>query len=229
MHFLIDNKKNLIFGWSAKCGCSHIKKIYWFFQNGQIDNPIHINVEEFKELPLNIEDYHIIIISRNPYKRIVSGFLDKYSPYGMFRHLWNDEKITFIDFVNELIIRNWEKIDVHHFIPQTEEKFNINILNKSKNLKIFDIENIDYNYIENLFDEKIPDELITYKGEHIRKIYDESFDKKVYNLELNEYFNFNIKLENFYNDEIKEKIYNFYKNDFLFFNKHNINYDLILN
>ena len=38
MRFLVDNIRKIIFGWSAKCGCSHIKYIFWFLQNNNIDN-----------------------------------------------------------------------------------------------------------------------------------------------------------------------------------------------
>ena len=33
MFFLVDTNKKIIFGWSAKCGCSHIKTIFWFLQS----------------------------------------------------------------------------------------------------------------------------------------------------------------------------------------------------
>ena len=36
MYFLIDNKNLIIFGWSAKCACTHIKSIYYFLQNDKI-------------------------------------------------------------------------------------------------------------------------------------------------------------------------------------------------
>ena len=40
MHFLVDTNKQIIFGWSAKCGCSHIKEIYWFLQTDNLNNLI---------------------------------------------------------------------------------------------------------------------------------------------------------------------------------------------
>ena len=55
MYYLVDNSLNIIFGWSYKCGCMHIKNIFF-------------NLQEFSEniyndLPENIEDYTIILIN----------------------------------------------------------------------------------------------------------------------------------------------------------------------
>ena len=77
MFFLVDDTNKILFGWSAKCGCTHIKHIYWFLQN------VHKSLEKphygtYNKLPENTEDYTIIIICRSPYKRLVSGFLEKY-------------------------------------------------------------------------------------------------------------------------------------------------------
>ena len=33
MLFFVDKKNLIIFGWSAKCGCTHIKFLYYFLQN----------------------------------------------------------------------------------------------------------------------------------------------------------------------------------------------------
>lgn len=43
MYFLVDFEKKIIFGWSAKSGCSHIKNIYLFLQGKNIKNNIHLN------------------------------------------------------------------------------------------------------------------------------------------------------------------------------------------
>ena len=51
MFFLVDNNRKVIFGWSAKCGCSHVKIIYWFLQTGKINNPIHTSIDYIDNLP----------------------------------------------------------------------------------------------------------------------------------------------------------------------------------
>jgi hypothetical protein len=222
MNFLVDNQNKIIFGWSAKCGCSHIKTIFGFLQNNNINNnTIHIN--DNHNLPDDITNYTTIIISRNPYKRIISGFLDKYKIGGGFRHLWKYDHITFSMFINELEKKEWKMIEYHHFTPQTTLYFDIKILN-SKCIKFYDIENIDYNYIENLYNKKIPETVLNKKQGHERKNYNTTIDTYVYNLNMDEYYNFNVNLKYFYNEELKNKIFKFYENDFYFFKENGIDY-----
>jgi len=223
MRFLVDNKNKIIFGWSAKCGCSHIKYIYYFLKNNKLHNKIHTE-KDTNNLPKNITKYTTIIICRNPYKRLVSGFLDKYKINGEFRYQWNHDIITFSMFINELIKNDWHMINEHHFTPQTTEYFDKKIL-KSKIIKCYDIENIDYTFIENLYNKKIPDEILYKKLGHERnKNYEKCIDKYIYNLYMNEYYDSNIDIKYFYNEELKKLVYEFYKNDFIFFNQKGINY-----
>ncbi len=226
MFFLIDHQLKIIFGWSAKSGCSHIKKIYWFLKEDDIDHKIHINIE-YSKLPDNIELYDIIIICRNPYKRLVSGFLDKYNKiYGECKNTWTYDILTFSMFVDELIKNDWNVVNKHHFTLQTSEEFNEDIIVKCKKLKIFDIENIDYKYIEELYNKKIPEQLLNFRGGHERRIKEIKFkDDKVYDLDMEIYFNYNVEFYKFYNKQIKNKVYYFYKNDFDFFNKFGFNYE----
>jgi len=224
MYFLVDTEKNVIFGWSAKCGCSHIKRIFKFLKYNEINTSM-IHDGTYNELPDNIENYTIVIIARNPYKRIISGFLDKYKKNGEFRYLWKSNNITFFMFLEKLIEKNWEIIDRHHFIPQTEEAFDYKIKN-AKCIKCYDISNIDYNFIENLYNIKILEIVLNKKEGHEREKYNETFDKPVYDLNIDDYCDFNIDINLFYNEEIKNKIYNFYKNDFDFFNELKINYTI---
>jgi hypothetical protein len=101
MLFFIDYENKIIFGWSAKCGCSHVKNIFFFLTTNNI--PEYIHNPENDSLPDDIENYTTIIIIRNPYKRLVSGFLDKYSEYGEFRKYWLLPTLVFSQFVDELI------------------------------------------------------------------------------------------------------------------------------
>ena len=228
MHYLVNDKNKIIFGWSEKCGCSHVKNLFYFFQTNNIQNDIHKG-KDCKSLPKNITDYNIILFIRNPYKRLVSGFLDKYKEGGQYRNRWNHSTITFSKFVDELIGDNWKIVERSHFIQQTRERFNINLITTSKCFKIYDIENIDYTYIEELYGTKIPQEVLNFKGGHIRKNYallEYDKDQYVYDLDLKIYFNYNVPLTKFYNEEIKFKVYNFFKNDFIFFKQYGFDYDI---
>jgi len=225
MYYLINYKNKIIFGWSAKCGCSHIKNLFYFFETGNLENPIH-TFKDIQKLPNDIENYTTIIFSRNPYKRIISGFLDKYSKSGPYRYKWKESFLSFSQFVDKLIIHDWESIEYHHFTPQTTEDFNNKIF-FSKQLKFYDICKIDYNYLENLFNIKIPEYIMNKKQGHERIFFvkkEEYYDKYVYDLNIDEYIDYNIDIKYFYNKEIKEKVFNFYINDFTFFKENGIDY-----
>jgi hypothetical protein len=230
MFFLVDNVRKIMFGWTGKCGCSHVKRLFWFLQNNKIDNPIHTS-DDIQELPDDIVKYTTIIIGRNPYKRIISGFLDKYrsavggEPQGEYRDLWTYDTITFSMFTDELLQNDWKMVNYHHFTPQLSDAFDEKIL-ESKCIKCYDIANIDYKYIEKLYNIKIP-EIILYKIEgHERGKYELDFDSPVYDLNIDEYYNYNVDIKHFFNEELKQKIFKFYEKDFLFFSEYEIDYNL---
>ena len=228
MRFLLDNENKILFGWSAKCGCSHIKRIFWFLYKGYgIDYTIHNihNKDEFNNLPNDIENWRTVIIGRNPYKRVISGFIDKYRINGQYRHLWKHNNISFVTFINELEKNDWIMIDEHHFIQQTGESFSMNILN-SKTFRYFDLENIDYTYIEQLYNKKIPKSILNIKEGHERKIKNIDMNNYIYDLNMDEYCTYNVDYKYFYNEELKQKIYNFYKSDFDFFQKIGFEYNI---
>jgi hypothetical protein len=225
MYFLLDTDKQIIFCWSAKCGCSHIKNVFWFLKTDKLDNPIHTQ-NDFNNLPSDIEKYTTIIFTRNPYKRIISGFLDKYSKHGEYRHLWKESFLSFSQFVDKLTQCDWKTIEFHHFTPQTTEAFDKKIL-LSKNIKFYDITNIDYKYIEKIYNKKIPDCVINKKYGHERILHIKKncyYDKYIYDLNIDDYIDYNIDIKYFYNKEIREKVFKFYINDFLFFKENGIDY-----
>ena len=222
MHFMVNNNNKIIFGWSAKCGCSHVKKIFYFLMNGKIDNKIHTRKDQ-NTLPANLKEYKIILFIRNPYKRIISGFLDKYKNNGEFRNLWVGIPLTFTNFVDKVFIKD-KMIQQHHFAPQTTESFNSRIENHS-GLILYDIENIDYSYIETLFKTKIPEELIKFRGGHENKSV-VVIDYQVEDMLMEKYCMYKPLTRCFYNDKIKEKVDKFYENDFKFFKKHGFEYNI---
>ncbi len=231
MHFLIDRKLKIIFGWSAKCGSSHVKKIFYFLQNNRTDNEVHLPYDYNIPLPRDISDYTTILFIRNPYKRLISGFLDKYNKTGQFRDMWNNwnsnnqnhKDIKFGVFVDELVNNNWKMIDKHHFIPQTKEIFDKQKILRSKKLVVYDIVDIDYDYIEKLYNKIIPQVLLNFRGGHQRKT-KTTMKTYVYDLDIVVYFDYTVPTEYFYNQDIKDKVYSYYINDFSFFNDHGYRY-----
>lgn len=229
MLFLIDNRNKVIFGWSAKCGCTHVKKLFYYLTEQDHGNEIKLHRDYNVRLPDdgNIADYVIFVFTRNPYQRLISGFLDKYNPYGgSLNQKWGGGKLTFSLFVEELLTRKWDKIDNHHFTPQTSEGFNLNQMRKTKELIVYDIKNIDYGRISQIYKKDIPQSIIEFRGEHSRKPTGENIKTNVYDMELKDIYKNKVDYKYFYNNEIQEQVYQFYKNDFdfcsLFFIKYNI-------
>lgn len=215
-----------MFGWSAKCGCATIKQMFYFLQNDKLDNPIHLP-EEYKIKSFNgEEDYLIVLFIRNPYKRIVSGYLDKYdgkNPIG--RSHWRyDKQLTFENFVNELYQNAFETIDTHHFMPQICYNWSEKIENH-KNMLIYDIENIDYEVLEKKFCKKIPDHFRTALHKN-RKEPKSNFDFPIYKATNNKFEGFKPDYKLFYNEDIKNKIKTFYREDFRFFKSKGFDYDV---
>jgi hypothetical protein len=211
----VNENKKIIFGWSPKCGCTHVKNMIYYLENKHLER-IHFGIHDTHELPDNISDYIFIIIIRNPFKRLISGFLEKYKLGRQFRHLWNIElPITFTNVIDKIIESNYSVIDYEHFSPQTSGWFNENV-KMHKQLIIYDIEHIDYEYIGSLYNKTIPPDVIQFRGNHINKNA-EPFNEFVYDLELDSYSDKKIATEYFYNDVLKDKLMQIYKNDFEFF------------
>ena len=224
MHFLVDTDKKIIFGWSPKCGCSHIKHIFWFLKTDNVDNLIHTS-KDINELPNDIENYITIIFIRNSYKRLISGFLDKYKKNGSYRHLWTNDFLSFSQFVDNLISYD-KQIEHNHFTPQTSAQFDKKIM-LSKIIKFYDIGKIDYEYIEQLYNKKIPKCILNKKEGHERFLcvnVECYYNNYVYDLHIDDYIDYNIDIKYFYNEDIREKVFNFYINDFTFFKENGFDY-----
>jgi len=222
MLFWVDSDLKIIVGWSAKCGCTHVMKIFWYLKTNNDDYKIH-TPEDNCPLPTDVENYTTILIIRNPYERLVSGFIDKYNQYGEYRHLWKHNNTTFSKFVNELLKNDWLMIDKHHFIQQTKENFNETKLSKSKVIQIFDINNINYAYIEQLYNKKIPEKLLKFRGGHERKSVIK-LEKYIYDIDMSLYYEYNVPVKYFYSNDIKEKVFSFYENDFIIFKQYGFDY-----
>ena len=210
-------------GWSAKCGCSHTKAIFKFLNTGKFTKNAHTK-DTYNNLPnIILSEYTCILVVRNPYKRLVSGFMDKYQPDGEFRARWPG-KLTFAVFAEALIKSDWDRVDRHHFTPQTSEAFDEKRLSSCKVRKVYDISDIDYKFLEKVFGKKIPDEVRSFRGSHIRKVKGVNFNGKVHNIPIGEYVDKDVKPRQFYNEKISKQIAKFYKNDFAFFESHGIHY-----
>ena len=231
MFFLVNKEHKIIFGWSAKCGCSHIKKLFQFLSN-ENGNNLHKFEYYFSKFPESMEEYVVFIIMRNPYERIVSGYLDKYSLEGHYYNIWKSNlPLTFRNFVNAVADNDFETIHRHHFIPQLNddwEKFKNKLLNEKqpKDIVVSDLKNINYNYIEKICNLKIPKEVLEFRGEHINTR-TEPIDYPVYDMIQGEFKGKKPSIRCFYDEEILSKVTKYYECDFEFAKDNNIDYKLI--
>lgn len=237
MYFFIDENNKIIIGWSPKCGSTHVKKLFCFLTGQDVYSVTHK-----KELPVNHSDYKIILIMRNPFERVVSAFRFLYKQGGYCRAsiiLSPDQKITFRDFVDELVSKGTHDPLKHTTILAEHSKFNIDkfhfdpqvsgLLPQIDVHKIYDILNIDYSYIETLYGKTIPQEIRNFKGPNVNltplqtkyglreklQLSGET-ETKVFDLEVDKTQTQNLSLTQFYNQDIANKVAEFYKIDLEF-------------
>ena len=224
MKYLICKNKNIIFGINPKCGCQHIHFIFNYLHNDN-DKPVfyHKTDEQLSNEYLN---YKLIIFVRNPYERIVSGFKEKYSNEWQKKNYLKKysipgiqyDKLTFRQFVNELYNNKFKYIDKHHFDYQNKSKYDFS---KHKDIVVYDIKNIDYNYLSELFNKNITNHIKQKKGNHTNTDKD-LFNEPVYDLENMVYREYNVSLKYYFDSDIKRKVDEIYHDDFVFLNKYNI-------
>ena len=223
MQFLINEEYNVIFGWSPKCGCSHIKRIFYYLKTDNINNVIH-TIHDKQSLPSNFLEYHLILFIRNPYERLISGFIDKYRVGHIYHSLWNTKMpLTFTNFTRKLVESDWKLVEKTHFTPQLDTRL-IYQLDEHTEKIIYDIKNIDYAYIEKLFDKKIPEELLDFRGFQHKSL--EPIDYPVYDLLIEKYYHFKPFTRCYYNNSIKSRIDKFFFNDFMSFKRYGFNYTI---
>lgn len=215
MRFIVNEDKKIIFGWSPKCGCTHVKNMVYFLENKYLDKT-HISEYDTYELPYDISSYIIIIIIRNPYKRIISGLFDKYKSDGVFRDKWTvSDQLCFSNFLNKLFEEKYDLVDYEHFSPQTSGWFEESIESHTKTI-IYDLENIDYEYLGSLYNKTIPIDVRLYRGTHFNKNI-QPFNEPAYDIEIDKVAGYKIAIDFFYNQELINKMLHIFKKDFEFF------------
>lgn len=222
--YIIDNKRKIIFVTTPKCGIQHINYLYAFLIDKQM------KFREVHNLPPNYKIFTIIFIIRNPYHRIISGFREKYSNQWQKEHFLSCysipnieyNKLTFSQFINELHINKLKHIDKHHFIPQTDEFDKIKDCEK---LIIYDLYNIDYEYISKLYGKHIPDEVKNRRGNHTNKNVWQ-LREYVYDKPNISYRYMKIDIKYFFNNDLHDKMYEFYMQDFEEFKKRGFDYKM---
>jgi hypothetical protein len=242
MYFIKDEKQKVAFGWSPKSGCTHIKSIYCHLKNIKVkglntdedpneDNEIYDSVHNIKGFRGHLDrsniDWTVLFFLRNPYERLVSGFMDKYGYKSQFRSMWKvDETLSFYNFTNKLFKKKWQFIERDHFEPQTAKFFSWNIVRQINKCLVFDIKKIDYLCIENLYGKKIPENIRNYKGGHVYTPVKKALDIDYIHSPLDLYNGCEIDYKNFYNTENIKKFKKFFNFDIIFSASKNIHFKI---
>ena len=256
MPTVLCRKNKICLAWNPKCGCTHIKQIFYMLRD-KLDEPISnskdTTIHQYEKVPYvwnYPEDnsiYTLILVMRNPYHRLVSGFLDKYHQKGQFRHKWpKDMVLSFSNFVDELLKKNSDLIDLFHFFPQVDSPLAFQFphfeTDSFKEVKIMDLNNIDYSYLEKKFEYNTVEEAKDFHGFHTFTRTQEKFGtgqknwtqilpeysfKNIMNVHIDEYYpkNYVLPYEKFYTPELEEKVRKFFKTDFQFALLHKIDYE----
>jgi hypothetical protein len=240
MYFLEDKKKKILFGTTAKAGCQHVRVLYSYFVLNKFD-VIYENIFNKDVTPINLPenytDYQIIIFFRNPYERIVSAFKEKYIKNKKNKYKFkniNYLDLTFSDFINDLLINHFKNIDIRHFNLQikNDNKSIDDKLIEHKNITFFDIKDIDYTFLEQMYKKQITSDVRNFKGGHTYELQlkksqiQNEFNDYVYDKPAKTYIEYKLLDCYFYNNEFKKKVQAFYKKDFQFAKHFGYNYEI---
>lgn len=244
--YFICPKRKVCFSVAEKCGTESIR--YLILKEQGEKNPSNIWHPDYIHKYISIyipQGYKHIAIVRNPYERLVSGFLDKcmtgnYYRLDMIKKAMrfhrkdrsnNKERLTFEEFVNYIVRVPGRRLDVH-FRHQT-------VILNLYNAKIFDIKSPKINeYLKelnfnNTFDNYRAKHMYTWEKVNIPnafKHYYHDFDiaenrPEDINGDGLGYQGAKVPLYfNFYNTDLQNKIYQYFINDFKILK---YNYELI--
>lgn len=240
MHCVYE--KNICFWWNPKCGCSFVKKLFLFLLKKEIIHQhaigglLHLNTQNSYQNFM--KNYTHIIFIRNPYHRVVSGFLQLYikriisGTRRLFTHGISNNNVhemTFEKVIN-IMLNNKNRGSSTWYINNHLQPQLSHYKKDIKFTKIFDLYNIDYDYLSNLFDKDISIQDINFLREtgpgHVNV--QKKYEHDVYNFTINEFKDIKIipKYKYFYNDDLKRKVRELFKRDFDFFESKGFKFDI---
>lgn len=222
-----SEKYNYLIKWNAKCGCTLFRRFFLELHKNDIkiiDKEWENGLQSFKLSNYNNPIIkHKILLTRNPYKRVVSMFTNKYLGRNTVDNLQKKFKInknTFYDFVLKLKEfkdnNNWPDI---HLTPQLFNYENNDIL-----IKLENFENIRQIYINMSFNDLLQsvNNFLSKDYGYINKT--DNRDNSNIFIGYKEYSDYYEgpwpDYKYFYDEDIKKLVYEIYKKDFI-----NLDYD----
>lgn len=222
-----SKKYNYIIYWSAKSGCTYFRQLFLELHKNELvgnsSNLWHALESDFPIPPTitNIDSIPKIVLCRNPYKRVVSMFCNKYCGgpgHATLSSKFTLQKITFRQFVLKLQeLKNQQKInstDIHI----AEQSNGINFTNcHIVRLETFD-ESICEIYKKIGLESLIPKiEMFISKNTFINKTKRVAEETNVSDKEYNINNTIFPGYKNFYDKQLLDLVYEIYKNDFINF------------
>ena len=230
MLYAYSNKYNYIIGWSAKCGCSLFRKLFFTLHEDELKQRpllLHHTLDIDFPLPTKINSpnqfvsYKHIVLCRNPYKRAVSMFTNKICGKNNILHSKVPMKtITFRNFIYGLKYLKEKKSPIFyniHLSPQSHnfkkyeyttilklEEFFEKITTVYTDLGLFCLLPQIINFLEEIQSKKKP------FNQTIKNNETEFICDKEYPIETTEFPQY----EYFYDEELFELVYDLYKDDF---------------
>lgn len=241
MYYTIDKDKKAVFGFSPKAGCSHLKTLLCYLMLNTPEKTIqsfrqgeshkHLGkggvdrvYDPTKYISNTSETIDVLIFTRHPFNRLVSGFVDKYGTNGQCRPTWPKHvKLNLSNFVKEIKKKNWSVVNQRHFEPQSVGYKDFTQF-ENVNLKIFDICNVAYEYISGIYNKTIPDGVMNHTQGHENRFLPayKKPNRIIDQVSVDEYCDSKIDPAKSYSDDMKEEVYKIYKIDYDNFN-YNIN------
>ena len=213
MYFIVDEARKVVIGWSPKCGCTHIKRVYLDMINHPAAKLKFVHgLWPYARLPKLIENYDVVIVTRSPYERLVSGFIDKYAPNGECRFMWPDTlPLSFENFVYKL---GAPCVEHHHFAPQCAESYDPRV-SRGRTFKSMDISALDYKYLARILGAKEYEYSQISRGSHTRQqtLHMENAHRIEYNSDSHKMLS-SASWESFYDTSLYQHVATWYASDF---------------
>ena len=231
--------RNTIIQVAEKAGVESAR--YLILREEKIANPYNIWIDNSRFFGENMitlpKEARNISIVRNPYTRLVSGYIDKFltGNYNKLPFCQNIKKyynnrddnlrVSFQELVNYIINQPKNELDTH-FKPQYLQH---KLMNNSVILKLENINEINNHLktleFDNSFDNYRDKHLYNWKRVDIKnahtllyKDFDIAENRKYYDKIGLKYDGAEVpKVENFYTKDLKDKVYNYFKEDFVQF------------